>query len=226
MLWASISIKLWRHSEGLTFRNHQKPPETNDVRIIRPILENLVAELKPGDPIRFRQVGRKYVIDTTEFRNLTGFHYLQALLKDPGEYISATSLSPISKQVDFEPVAEHSVVHKSINRRYALEKKLKWIQRTSGLDNQSMCKSDEAFEVAEELLKIKKYLSGATHAGKIKHIHNDYDRNRQTVSKCIRLAISYLEKHPDTAHIGQHLRTNVKPGARCRYSGKWNWSFG
>ncbi len=215
----------------------REPPDSDDVQIIRPILSDLESELAKDDPIRFCQIGRKYVVDTTEFRNLNGFHYLQALLKQPGEYIAATTMSPISKQVEFEPVAEHGVVRGHINRKKALIKKLKWMrfQRepndlayASAFDDEfeySSFGEEQEFEIAEDLLKIEKFLSGATYNGKIKHVHNDYDRNRQTVSKCIRLAISYLEKNPDTTHIGHHLRTTIKTGAQCRYSGKWIWIF-
>ncbi len=247
--------------------NLRSRPEPDDVRIVRPMLENLVNELKPTDPIRFQQTGRKYVVDTTKFRNLIGFHYLQALLKQPGKDVAVTTLSPIGKQVTFEPVAEHGVVRNHINRKHALMKKLRWMRAQSDPDFERPRLSpesaldelfgddfDEIFEdcselppggrlygeeaeleIAEELIQIEKleaeqkrvekFLSGATFNGKIKHIHNDYDRNRQTVSKCIRLAIQYLERHPDTSHIGKHLQANVKTGAQCRYSGDWNWIF-
>ena len=201
-------------------------PEPDDVRIIHPMLSELESVLAKDDPIRFCQVGRKYVVDTTEFRNLNGFHYLQALLKQPGEYIAAISLSPIGKQVEFEPVAEHGFVRSNINRKAALVRKLKWMrrQRDSHDDYEyTQYDEEEEFQIADELLTIEGFLSSATYNGKIKHVHNDFDRNRQTVSKCIRLAISYLEKHPSTSHIGYHLRATVKPGARCRYVGKWIW---
>ena len=199
-------------------------PEQDDVQIILPMLTELESELAKDDPIRFRQVGRKYLVDTTEFRNLNGFHYLQALLKQPGEYVTATTMSPIGTQVVFEPVAEHGVVRGHINRKNTLIKKLKWMrfQRDSD-DYECTADEEEEFQIAEDLLRIERFLSGATFNGKIKHVHHDYDRNRQTVSKCIRLAISYLEKHPSTSHIGHHLRANVKTGARCRYSGEWMW---
>jgi len=205
----------------------REPPEPDDVQIILPMLAELESELAKEDPIRFRQVGRKYVVDTTEFRNLNGFHYLQALLMQPGEYVAATALSPIGKKVVFEPVAEPGFVRSHINRKTALIKKLKWMgRRGSSYDYEhSQYDEEEEFKLAEELLKIEKFLSSATFNGKIKHIHNDYDRNRQTVSKCIRLAISYLEKHPSTSHIGQHLRATIQTGARCRYSGKLIWIF-
>ena len=204
----------------------REPPEPDDVKIIRPYLAELESELAREDPIRFRQVGRKYAVDTTEFRNLNGFHYIQALLKQPGEYVACTTMSPISKQVEFEPVAEHGFVRSNINRKFALVKKLRWMkqQRDSYDDYEySPYDEEEEFKAAEELLKIEGFLSSATYKGKIKHVHNDFDRNRQTVSKCIRLAITYLENHPSTSHIGHHLRTNVKPGARCRYLGHWQW---
>lgn len=204
----------------------REPPEPDDVKIIRPYLAELESELAKEDPIRFRQVGRKYVVDATAFRNLNGFHYIQALLKQPGEYVACTTMSPISKQVEFEPVAEHGFVRSNINRKFALVKKLRWMkqQRDSYDDYEySPYDEEEEFKAAEELLKIEGFLSSATYNGKIKHVHNDFDRNRQTVSKCIRLAITYLENHPSTSHIGHHLRTNVKPGARCRYLGRWRW---
>ncbi len=202
----------------------REPPEPDDVKIIRPYLAELESELAKEDPIRFCQVGRKYVVDTTEFLNLNGFHYLQALLKQPGEYVACTTMSPISKQVEFEPVAEPGFVRSHINRKTALIKKLTWMSRQRDYEDTQYDKEEE-FQIAEELLKIEKFLSSATFNGNIKHIHNDYDRNRQTVSKCIRLAISYLEKHPSTSHIGQHLRATIKTGAKCRYSGKLNWIF-
>jgi len=198
--------------------------EPDDVKIIHPYLAAKEAELVKDDPIRFCQVGRKFVVDTTEFRNLNGFHYLQALLKQPGEYISATSLSPIGKKVEFELVAEPRVVRNNINRKSALVRKLKWMRhQRDPHDEYTSYEKEEEFQMAEELLKIERFLTGATFNCKIKHIHNDYDRNRQTVAKCIRLAIRYLEKHSDTSHIGHHLRAKVKTGARCIYLGKWIW---
>ena len=204
----------------------REPPETTDVKIVKPILVDLATELNKDDPIRFTQIGCKFLVDVTEFRVLLGFGYLQELLKNAGQFVACTSLSPISKQVVFEPVAERGVIHKNINRKSALEKKLRWMKHQSDqddLDEQSSYEEEEMFQVAEELLKIGQFLSGATHAGKIKHIHNDYDRNRQSVCKAMRLAISYLEDHPDTAHIGQHLQQNTKFGAGCRYFGDWKW---
>ncbi len=198
--------------------------ESEDIKIVRPFLEGLERQYSPDNSIRFHQAGRKFVVDTTEFRGILGFGYLQELLKNRGQHVPTRTLSPVGK-VEFEPIAERGVVHKNINKRYALEKKLKWLQRTHDLNDEGMYKLDEAVEIAGELLKIKKYLSGTTHAGKIKHVHNDYDRNRQTVCKCMRLAIKYLEDHPDTAHIGQHLQDNITFGARPRYFGNWTWIF-
>ena len=43
-------------------------PEPDDVEITLPMLAELESELAKDDPIRFRQVGRKYLVDTTEFR--------------------------------------------------------------------------------------------------------------------------------------------------------------
>ncbi len=204
----------------------REPPEPDDVKIIRPYLAGLEAELAKDDPIRFCQVGRKYVVDTTEFRNLNGFHYLQALLKQPGEYIAATSLSPIGKKVEFELVAEPRVVRNNINRKSALVRKLKWMRhQRDPHDEYTSYEKEEEFQMAEELLTIEKFLSKTTFNRKIKHIHNDYDRNRQTVSKCIRKAISYLERDESTRHIGHHLQATVKTGARCIYLGKWIWIF-
>ncbi len=203
-------------------------PEPDDVSIIRPYLADLESKLAKDDPVRFCQIGRKYVVDTTEFRNLNGFHYIQALLKQPGEYIAATTMSPIGKQVVFEPVAAHSDVRANINKKHELVKKLQWKKRQrNSFDDyvESPYDREEELQMAEELLMIEKFLSKTTFNRKIKHIHNDYDRNRQTVSKCIRTAISYLEKHPSTSHIGHHLCAKVKTGARCRYLGKLIWIF-
>ena len=141
--------------------------------------------------------------------------------------MATRTLSPIGEPVVFEPVAEHGFVRKHINRKNELVKKLKWMHR--GRNKQHDPYEDEfhedEFKIAEELLKIEKYLSNTTFAGKIKHIHNNYDRNRQTVVKCIRLAINYLKNHPDTAYIGHHIEDNIKTGALCRYTGKFKWKF-
>lgn len=204
----------------------RQPPQATDVEIVRPMLVGLATELNKDDPIRFTQIGRKFVVDATEFRVLLGFGYLQELLKKPGQWVSTRTLSPVGGPVIFEPVAEYDFVRKHVNRKYALEKRLKWMRHgRNDLDERSPYEKEEEFEIAEELLKIGQYLSGVTFGGKIKHIHNNYDRNRQTVTKCIRLAIKYLEDNPATAHIGQHLRDNVKTGARCRYTGDWMWKI-
>jgi len=151
---------------------------------------------------------------------------LQELLNNPGKFVDCTNLSPISKHVEFEPVAEHGFVRKNINKKFALKKKLRWMRSQSDPENLGLNTPEDnerEFQIAEELLKIESFLSSATFNGKVKHVHNDYDRNRQTVCKAMRLAISYLEKHPDTAHIGQHLRSNTTFGARPRYFGSWTW---
>ena len=201
------------------------PPEDYDKGLIVPLLETRLAEYAGGEN-QFRQVGRKFVVDTTEFRNLLGFHYLQALLRQPGQWVATRKLSPIGEAVVFEPVAEHGVVRKHINRKYALTKRLKKLGYVSSQDGEHQAfEMEEQFKIADELLTIERYLSNTTHGGKIKHIHNDYDRNRQAVTKCIRLAIKYLKDHPDTAHIGQHIEDNIKTGALCRYTGKFKWKF-
>ena len=113
----------------------REPPETTDVEIAKPMLVGLALELNKDDPIRFTQISRKFLVDTTEFRVLLGFGYLQELLKNAGQFVACTSLSPISKQVVFEPVAERGVIHKNINRKSALEKKLRWSKHQSDLDD-------------------------------------------------------------------------------------------
>ena len=205
--------------------------EKAEIEIVKPMLVDLAHDLNREDPIRFTQIGRKFVVDTTEFRNLLGFHYLQSLVMQPREWVPAKTLSPIGEPVVFEPVAEHGFIRKHLNRKHALVKKLKWMRHAREDEHDPYEEEhdpynrEKEFEIAEELLTIEKYLSSATFGGKIKHVHNNYDRNRQTVTKCIRLAIHYLEDHSDTAHIGQHLRENVKTGALCRYSGKFNWKI-
>ena len=216
---ANIMGAIRRVKEGL-------PPKDYDKGLIVPLLETRLAEYTDGE-IQFRQVGRKFVVDTTEFRNLLGFHYLQFLLMSPGEWVPTKTLSPIiGGTVEFEPVAEHDFVRKQLERKNDLTKRLKQLGYTSNEDGEHHAyEMEEQFQIAEELLTIEKYLSRTTFGGKIKHIHNDYDRNRQTVTKCIRLAIKYLEDNPDTAHTGQHLRENLKTGALCRYTGKFKWKF-
>ena len=204
-----------------------RPLEEYDKGLIIPLLENCLAEYAGGE-IQFRQVGRKFVVDKTEFRNLLGFHYLQAVLTKPGEWVATKTLSPINGEVLFEAVAERGFIRQQINRKVALVKELEWMRRCKRnrqYDPDEDEFHEDAFKIADELLTIESYLSKTTHAGKIKHIHNDYDRNMQTVTKCIRLAIKYLKDHPDTAHIGQHIGENVKTGALCRYTGKFIWKY-
>ncbi len=218
---ASIMGAIRRVKDGL-------PPEDYDKDLIVPLLEVRLAEYSGGE-IQFRQVGRKFVVDTTEFRNLLGFQYLQALFKERNQWVATRKLSPIGGPVVFEPVAEHGDVRNHINRKHELVEKLKWIHRNRNRQKQYDPDEDEfhedEFKIADELLTIERYLSNTTFGGRIKHIHNNYDRNRQAVTKCIRLAIQYLEDHPDTAHIGQHIRENIKTGALCRYTGKFKWKF-
>ena len=215
---ASIMGAIRRVKDGL-------PPEDYDKSLIVPLLESYLDEYTGGE-IQFRQVSREFVVDTTEFRNLLGFQYLQSLLKQPNQWVATRTLSPIGEPVVFEPVAEHGFVRKHLNRKFALTEKLKKLGYVSSQDSEHQAyEMEEQFKIAEELLKIEKYLSNTTFGGKIKHIHNNYDRNRQTVVKCIRLAINYLKDHPDTAHIGQHIEDNIKTGALCRYTGKFKWKF-
>ena len=213
---ASIMGAISRVKDGL-------PLEDYDKGLIVPLLETRLAEYAGGE-IQFRQVGRKFLVDTTEFRNILGFHYLQALFKERNQWVATKKLSPIGEAVVFELAADPGVVHKHINRKYALTKRLKKLGYVSSQDGEHQAfEMEEQFKIADELLTIESYLSKTTFGGKIKHMHNDYDRNRQAVTKCIRLAIKYLKDHPDTAHIGQHIQENIKTGALCRYTGKFKW---
>lgn len=216
---ANIMGAIRRVKDGL-------PPDDYDKDLIVPLLEVRLAEYAGGD-IQFKQVGRKFVVDTTEFRNLLGFHYLQALFKQRNQFVATRMLSPIiSGPVEFEPVAEHSDVRSHLVRKHDLIERLKRMGYRTDQDGEHQSfELEMQHEIAEEILTIEAYLSRVTYGGKIKHIHNDYDRNRQAVTKCIRLAIKYLEDHPNTAHIGQHIRENVKTGALCRYTGKYKWKF-
>ena len=200
-----------------------QPPKETDVAIVKPILLDLAATLIADDPIRFAQIGRKFVVDATEFRALLGFGYLQELFKNRGEYVACKRLSPIGTPIEFEPMAEQRVIRNYINRKKAIEGQLKGMRGDWRDDDYRDV--EEEHRLAEELYKIVTFLSRSTFNGRTKHIHNDYDRNRQAVCKNIRLAIKYLEDHPNTAHIGQHIRANTKLGARCKYFGDWTWIF-
>jgi len=200
----------------------RQPPDERDQAILVPLLEDILRTYD-GGAIPFRQVGRPFVVDTTEFRNLLGFSYLQELLKNPGQWVPAKTLSPINKTVIFTSVVKPSFVRTGLNKKNALLKKLKWMRGSRSEAELTETEKEKERQIAEELLEIESVLSKTTFGGRIKHMHNDYDRNRQTVCKCIRLAISYLEDNPSTAHIGYHLREHVKTGARCRYTGKWKW---
>ena len=200
----------------------REPPETTDVEIAKPMLVGLALELNKDDPIRFTQISRKFLVDTTEFRVLLGFGYLQELLRNAGHYVACKSLSPVGDDVEFLPMAEQGVVRSYVNRKRALHKQIKH-NRGDWRDDGDYFDQEEEDRLIQELLRIESYLSSTTFNGRIKHMHNDYHRNRQAVCKAMRLAISYLTKHPDTTHIGQHLRNNIKFGARCRYFGDWRW---
>jgi hypothetical protein len=200
----------------------RQPPRTTDVEIAKPMLVDLATELNKDDPIRFTQIGQKFVVDTIEFRVLLGFSYLQELLRNAGHFVACKMLSPIGGSVAFLPMAEQGMVRSCVNRKRALHNQIKH-NRGDWSDDGDDYDKEEEDRLVQELLRIEEYLSSTTFNGKIKHIHNDYDRNRQSVCKAMRLAISYLEKHPDTTHVGQHLRNNIKFGARCRYFGDWAW---
>jgi len=64
----------------------RQPPEPTDVEITKPMLVDLATVLNKDNPIRFTQIGRKFVVDTTEFRVLLGFGYLQELLRNAGHF--------------------------------------------------------------------------------------------------------------------------------------------
>lgn len=200
----------------------REPPETTDVEIAKPMLVDLATKLNKDDPIRFTQIDRKFVVDTTEFRVLLGFGYLQELLRNTDHYVACKTLSPVGDDVKFLPMAEPGVVRSYVNRKRALHKQIKH-NRGDWRDDGDYFDQEEEDRLVQELLRIESYLSSTTYNGQIKHIHNDYHRNRQAVCKAMRLAISYLEDHSDTAHIGRHLRNNIKFGARCRYFGDWKW---
>jgi len=195
------------------------PLEFYDRDMIVPLLESCLGDHVVGD-IRFAQVGRKFVVDTTEFRNLLGFHYLQAILGERGHSIAATKLSPVVTTFEFVPMTDRPTVKTQVDRKKKIVGELKWLRFESGSDN-----TEYEFQLAEELLLIETELNRTTYQGRIKHHRNDYDRNKQAVARCIRRAIQALLDNDATAHIGYHLDKHIKTGGLCSYSGDWQWIF-
>ena len=84
---------------------------------------------------------------------------------------------------------------------------------------------DELQEATDHLEFVKKSIGEWHFAGRPKSFNNDLDRNRRAVCKNIRDAIDRLIRHPETKHIGEHLKQHVKLGFSCVYLGKWRWIF-
>jgi len=222
---------LARIQKTIALVERQIPEECHDL-----ILPHLVLQadtFAKDHAIRFAQVGRKFVVDNTEFRNVLGFGYLQAILSRPGRFVNCGELSPIPTNAEFSPVAEYSVIRKYTNRKASIMKELKWLHSSHHDSDDYDDHHHEKLDLAEELLRIQqleaeqktaqKFLNKATYNGRRKYLPNAYSRNRQSVCKCIRLAIDYLMNHPDTKAIGYHLRNDVQTGTECRYNGKWRF---
>lgn len=193
--------------------------EPGDVQIIRPMLADLEAELLRDDPIRFSQVGRKFIVDMTEFPGYLGFGYVQALLKQPNTLIWCSALNPVKMLVRREQVISNDLIKTLVRKKMRLE----WtIKEGSKLKDYEPGKIED---FKTELEKIEEFLSKTTFKGKSISCYNDLDRNRQAVCKAIKFAHTKIEEHPETRHIGEHLRLNRKLGYDCAYTGDWKWKF-
>jgi len=193
--------------------------EDKDIALIQPMLESLAVELNRDGPIRFVQVGRDFVIDTTHFPALLGFGYIRKLLIAPGEHISCGRLNPAAVSTSQQLVTSYSDVRRLRNRADDLRTFVSVAQ--SG----GMVRPDQEIEAIEELGFIEKYLDESTRMGRIKSFVSESDKVRQSVNKAINLALQKLENNAETRHIGEHLRNNIKLGYRCAYLGRWKWKF-
>ena len=199
--------------------DHRERPEPDDVRIIRPMLADLEAELVKDDPIRFSQVGLKFIVDMTSFPGLLGFGYTQALLQQPKTLIWCSALNPVPMLIKREDVISGDMIKTLVRKK----KQLQWTLK-DGVKLKDY-KPEDVEYFATELQQIEEFLSKTTFGGKSISCYNDLDRNRQAVCKAITLTLTKIEEHPDTRHIGEHLRQNIKLGYNCAYTGDWQWKF-
>jgi hypothetical protein len=194
-------------------------PEPKDVEIIKPLLVGLAEKLSSDGPIRFVQVGRDFVIDATNFPALHGYRYIRTLLMEPGEHISCGRLNPAAVSTSQQKMLTYSDVRRLRDRADVLRGSI-FAAQCGGI-----IQPDKELEAIDELKFIDWYLDESTHKGKIKSFVSESDKVRQSVNKAINLALTRIENNPDTRHIGEHLRKNIKLGYRCAYLGGWKWKF-
>lgn len=192
-------------------------PEPADVKIVRPMLADLEAELVNDNPIRFSQVGRKFIVDMTSFPGLLGFGYIQALLQQPKTLIWCSALNPVPMLIKREDVISGDMIKALVRKK----KKLQWTLK-EGVKLKDY-EPEDVEDFATELQHIEEFLSKTTFGGKSISCYNDLDRNRQAVCKAINLVFDKIEGKADTRHIGEHLRKNIKLGYNCAYTGDLIW---
>ena len=194
-------------------------PEPIDAEIIKPLLVLLAKKLNSDGPIRFIQVGRDFVIDTTHFPALLGFGYIRTLLIAPGQHISCGRLNPAAVSTSQQEIVSYGDVRRLRNKADDLR------DFVSAAEYSCTIRPEDELEAIEDLKFIEKYLDESTRMGRVKSFVSESDKVRQSVNKAINLALQKLENNSETRHIGEHLRDNIKLGYRCAYLGKWKWKF-
>ena len=199
--------------------DNRERPEPDDVRIIRPMLADLESKLVKDDPVMFAQAGHDFLVDMTAFPRLLGCGYTQALLRKPNTSISCSTLNPVPMPIRREEVIDADMMKSLICKKKQLKLKLNDVDRLKAF-GPAYCE-----KIATELQQIEDFLSKNTFGGKSISFIDDLERNRQAVCKAIRLVITKIEGHPDTSHLGEYLRQNMKFGFSCAYTGDLKWKF-
>jgi len=193
--------------------------EDKDIALILPMLEIVAVELNRHDPIRFVQIGRDFIIDTTLFSGLLGFGYVRMLLQSPDVHISCGRLNPAAVSTSQQRMIDYQDVRRLLGRADDLRDFIGVAQSSGTISPQN------ELEAIEELEFIEKYLDETTRMGRVKSFVSESDKVRQSVNRAINLALEKIENNAETRHIGEHLRRNIKLGYRCAYLGNWKWKF-
>jgi hypothetical protein len=84
---------------------------------------------------------------------------------------------------------------------------------------------EEVQDDVETLEEIKRTMSEFWFKNRPKSFQTNLNRNRLAVRAAIVRAINKLIESPETQHIGEHLKANIRFGFSCKYVGKWKWKF-
>ena len=230
--WACSVNFIAMASEALRRVESLVPPTKGDVRIIRPLLQKLIASSRTP----FLRKTDSYVIGTKKFRVMAGLDYIRLLLQKPNEPISCRGILSLScnetasagtreRDIEFRVMEELGTNYAGADVASSYQAALDDKALGALKDRITTLEDAQSIEDLEELDFLKQFLAENTYCGAPHQLKSEKEKARQSVTQAINYAIKKLKSNEETGDIGLHLDENIKRSTNCQYVGDWKWKF-